>query len=116
MSVSNETDEPPKPCLDRNCGVKRSSYTQENESKGLNIISSESPQAFHGYEAKKYNVASLNLKLSQGRDPGVRSTPFAKQCEGVRQKQVENVVSDNFYAKPEDVNAYRKIPGVTENA
>ena len=88
-SVSNQTEEPLKPCLDRNFGVKPNSYTQENESKGVNIISSDPAQAFDGYEAKKYNVASLELELGQGHDPGVRSSPFVKQCEGVRSKQGE---------------------------
>ena len=76
--------------------MEPNSYTQENESKGVNIISSDPAQAFDGYEAKKYNVASLELELGQGRDPGVRSSPFVKQCEGVRSKQGENVISDNF--------------------
>ena len=87
-SVSNQTDEPLKPCLDRNCGGKPSSYTQEKESRGVNIISSDQPQVFHGYEVNQYNVTSLKLELGQGRDPGVRSAPFVKQCEGVRPKQV----------------------------
>ena len=90
--------------------MKLSSYTQENESKGVNIISSDPAQVFHSYEAKKYNVASLNLELGQGRDPGVRSAPLVNQGEGVLAKQVGNVVSDNFHAKSEEVYAYQKIP------
>ena len=116
MSVSNQTDESLKPCLDRNCEVEISSYTQENESKGVNIISSDPAQVFHGYEANKYNVASIELELGQGRDPGVRSSPFVKQCEGVRPSQVENVISDNLHAKSEDVYAYQKIPECSETA
>ena len=96
--------------------MKLSSYTQENESKGVNIISSDPAHVFHGYEAKKYNVASLNLELGQGRDPGVRSAPFVSQGEGVLSKQVGNVVSDNGYAKPDNVYAYQKIPGGSEIA
>ena len=113
-SVSNQTDESRKPCLDRNCEVKVSSYTQENESKGVNIISSDPAQVFHGYEANKYNVASLNLELGQGRDPRVRSAPFVNQGEGVRSVQVENVISDTFYAKSEGVYADHKVPEYSE--
>ena len=91
-------------------------YTQEKESKGVNIISSDQSQVSHGYEANQYNVASLKLELGQGRDPDVRSAPFVKQCEGVRPKQVENVIPDNFYAKAEDVYAYQKIPEYSEIA
>ena len=89
---------------------------QENEGKGVKIISSDPAQAFHGYEMKKYNVASLELELGQGRDPGVRSSPFVKQCEGVRPKQGENVISDNCYAKSEEIYAYQKIPEASEIA
>ena len=96
MSVSKQTDESLKPCLDGNCGGKLSSYTQENESKGVNIISSDPAQVSHGYEANKYNVASLILELGQGRDPGVRSLPFEKQCEGVRPERVGNASQITF--------------------
>ena len=96
--------------------MKLSSYTQENESKGVNIISSDPAQVFHGYEANKYNVASLELELGQGRDPGVRSAPFVKQGEGVRPNQVGNVITDKLHAKSEDVYAYQKIPECSETA
>ena len=96
--------------------MKPSSYTQENESKGVNIISSDPAQFFHGYEANKYNVANLELELGQGRDPGVRSSPFVKQCEGVRRNQVGNVITDKLHAKSEDVYAYQKIPEYSEIA
>ena len=89
--------------------MKVSSYTQENESKGVNIISSDPAQVFHGYEANKYNVASLKLELGQGRDPGVRSSPFVKQGEGVRRNQDDNVVTDKCYAKLGNGYAYKKI-------
>ena len=94
--------------------MKVSSYTQENESKGVNIISSDPAQVFHGYEANKYNVASLKLELGQGHDPGVRSSPFVKQVEGVRRNQDGNVVTDKCYAKLGNGYAYQKIPEDSE--
>ena len=97
-------------CINKSRGESKDSYTQEDVKKTVKVNAELNCHGIQRNEINENNVAVQKLELGQGRDPGVRSTPFVKSGERVRSKNFENVISDNFYAKPEDVYAYHKIP------
>ena len=110
----------PKPpiilCINKSRGQTIYSYMQKDEKTPVKLNVEPNRHGIQRTEFNENNVSVQKLKLGQGRDPGVRSTPFVKQGEGVRSKQFGNVTSDNFYAKSEDVYAYQKNRKKSETA